>query len=182
MPVISNKKQMYRLLTQGQLGNTFRVWDGVDAFKRSMLFRSCYSGLFSVRCKTVGAPGDHHLGFREAVEFARCLERYDLVPIIQESSPDSHITLQGEFMWWNDVFYLSYSTQKAYMRTAMLDAKNVSGREAEVLLRHAMGQESWSDFVWLSMIYPEHAFEFTAYDRRVGVENKYVICWEVRAY
>jgi len=177
--IISSKPQMYRLLREGKLGNSFRVWRSTEDFEKSG-----FRGLTGVRCSDApGAPYWHHLTPHQTLHAVSLFEEAGYTPVIYEASPDRHIVMQGEFMWLNGFLYLRYSRAKTHMRAALaIDNNYAEGRRAEVLLRRSVGQKAWADFVWLSMIYPEHAFEFTAYDCPVGREQKLAVCWEVRAY
>lgn len=177
--IITSKRQMYRLLEAGKLGNTFQIWRSVDDFEESG-----FRGLTGVRCSDEpGAPYWHHLTPHQTLSAVSLFEDMGYTPVIYEASPDQHIIIQGEFMWLDGVAYIRYSRAKTHMRRALAEDNNyASGRQAEILMRHSLGQRSWREIVWLSMMYPEHVIEFTAYDKRVGRDGLTVIVWEVRNY
>ncbi len=186
--LITSKARMYELLRTGALGNTFRIWRSTEEFESSG-----FKGLTGIRASDEpGAPYWHHLTPHQTLYAVSLYEEMGYTPVIYEASPDQHIVMQGEFSWhthddlrgWSEpVLYLRYSRAKTHMRAALASDNNYAeGRHAEVLLRHALGQRSWAEVVWLSMIYPEHVIEFTAYDKKVGQKQQTICVWEVRAY
>lgn len=177
--MITTKKHMYRLLSEGALGNRFRIWTSVEAFERSG-----YRGLVGVRASDQpGATYWHHLTPHQALAASSLFEEMGLHPVIYEASPDRSIVMQGECVWLDGIFYVRYSRSQTHMRAALSSDNNYAeGRHGEILVRHAVGQRCWSDFVWLSLEYPDHAIEFTAYDRPVGVEQQLAVVWEIRHY
>ena len=176
---ITSKRQMYDLLRTGALGNSFRVWRSTEDFEASG-----FRGLTGVRCSDApGAPYWHHLTPHQTLFAVSLFEDMGHTPVIYEAAPDRHIVMQGEFMWLDGVFYLRFSRAKTHMREALVvDNNYAEGRQAEVLLRHTMGQRAWSEFVWLSLTYVEHVFEFTTFDKKVGQDQTTTVCWEVRMY
>lgn len=177
--VITSKRQMYELLRTGRLGNTFRIWRSTEEFEQSG-----FKGLTGIRASDEpGAPYWHHLTPHQSLFAVSLFEDMGYTPVIYEASPDRHIVMQGEFAWYEGTLYLRYSRAKTHMRHALATDNNYAeGRRAEVLLRGALGQRSWAEVVWLSMLYPEHVIEFTAYDCPVGREGLTICIWEVRSY
>ncbi len=111
-----------------------------------------------------------------------------------ESAPDSHLTIQGEY--WNGFErYMMFSMAQLAMKDALAlpldpmiprdcDWKYESeGIETDRILQHFMDGNSWDDFQLLRDRYPDHIIEFSTYDCNLGILPYHnTIIWEVRKY
>lgn len=171
------KGEMYRALYAGRFGNYPRAWQSLKE-----VLESGYSGHVSIRSKQTSNPVKlYHVPADELAGKVHSLPpaHRDAGLVFSESPDDSKRTIQGEY----DGFNLTYSFYQAPMRLAfekqMLHAE---GPSARWLLKRYL--ES-ADLEWLDDLlldFPGHVVEFSAFSCRVGMDRRWMIVWEVRAY
>jgi hypothetical protein len=175
---------MYDMLKAGAFGNRFRIWDTDEEFKAAV--DNGFNSLVGVRA--VGKPGlpyFHHKTYDEAIKIGKemrkscgCEIRY------YEASQDQHITIQGEFIEHDSGAMLEWSTAKTHMRAAFkIERRSMFGPGARLLLKHALSDGSYQDFLALGELFPNAVIEFTAYRILVGnIPGRNAVIWEVRHY
>jgi len=174
---------MFELYQNGAFGNKLRTWDNIHEF-----YASDYQGLVTLRYKGGVAGG---LAYYE-------IPRWDLPRIIDElrnkgtnvnlitvneSAPDSRLTIQGEIQ--QDEYGLSvfWSDKKAKMRVALQEGKQTRGIRAHFLLQKYLSPASYDDVNELSECYFGAVIEFSAYEMNLGCfRGRNTIIWECRHY
>jgi len=99
-----------------------------------------------------------------------------------EPMPDESLILQGEVVNKCGKLWLAYCRDKVTMRVALGNLTHVVGLQARMILKGACDATS---FVWIEELlerYPNHAIEFSAFEKKVGHLNLNTVIWEVRRY
>lgn len=177
--VIRTKRQMYRLLKQGRLGNTVRHYPNLQSLidDKTVEFVGC-------RCLQVNQPWMLYCcrkeklleGLRERKYTGEGLEFY-------ESPPDTYRRIQGELLRGPGGLHFRYTFVPGPMRLALRqEERNTSGLAAQHLLQ---GYTEPACYDWLMELldtYPDHVVEFTSYTIPVGTLLQPWLIWEVRYY
>lgn len=174
--MIANKYRMYQETSLGRW-NTLNFWETKEALQASG-----FDGLLGLRWRDgVGKAYHHHLTVSEILKVTEGL--YGDY-IYAEASNDDHITIQGEASYTLDGWHLEYSRCKTHMRQALgVERFIVSGVLALMVLRAYLYGSSFDNLQDLTVLYPDHVIEFTAYDMCVGrLRGQNIIIWEVRKY
>lgn len=175
---VNNKSSYYRRWLAGEFGNRPRAWGHIDELEKSS-----YVGLVNIRSTVAGSTKTTH-------HVPKSLCRAKLaelgLPIAEakfnEAMPDESLLIQGELSCDHCGWRLSYSFDKAVMRTAMQNARHVDGIVARVLLGEFCDASSFDDLSALLDEYPDHVIEFSVYRFPVGDCRRNTIVWEVRRY
>lgn len=159
---------MYRLLREGRLGNfTKRLSGSVDLATLPLNTR------VSVRSLEVGK-------FFEITTLDKALSRIK-THIVTVSPSDENLILQGEIMRSHLGLELFYNmTPNISHRDAMKNAKNVTGVNAVVLLKH-VAPEDYEHLVEIMDAY-DAIVEFSVYSMPEGEMSRRTLIWEVRNY
>lgn len=175
--MIKNKRQMYRLLNSGKLGNTFHSWDSWQE-----VLDSGYRGHLSVRSMTVSDPiRIYDVEFDEVQRRMKKIRRTDLV--FYEASPRKSRLLQGELMRSEKGLALLGTYVKEPMRIALEQSMfQVYGLEAVLHLKNNTDDYSYEHLQFLLDSYPGAVVEFTTFNKKVGQLRQRLIIWEVRNY
>lgn len=185
---LTNKTRMYRALNSGLLGNHMPTWNGADPELRTLIDQKQIGPLVSIRAMTVSAsikkyhvPVETLFDLFESVEKQYGLSRKHLT--VCEAPPDDFRTIQGEVSITERGLSLFSSFATLPMRNALEKDGTMSYRlKASSLLKQYLDA---CDCDWLHELlelYPDHTIEFTGFTRRVGVLNRRMLIWEVRAY
>ena len=173
---ITTKKQMYQLLNNGKLGNTFRSWDSWEE-----VLESGYRGLMSVRSLKIGDPVRiYDIPFEEVEKFA---PTHPHSLIFYEATPHKTRLFQGEVCVFNECLQLTYTFVKLPMRLAFNESElHAEGLLASSLMRTYVDPSSLDDIYELLKIYRGHVIEFSTFRVNVGILQKPTVIWEVRDY
>jgi len=164
---INNKKQMFNLLKNGSLGNSFRTWNSVDEIKKSG-----YSGKVTMRCKQGGGGllayevPQSQISKIINVWSKKGISNEDI--FFNENAPDHLLLMQGELMRTEDYYFLLHSFEKKKTKEAMETSKIVKGLKAKNLIKHLMNPASYEDIKLIFDLYPDSVIEFSIYSKNVG--------------
>lgn len=179
--IIKSKNLNYDAYKRGLFGNKLRTWYSLDEFKASGYNKS-------VSLRYSGPHGGMFCAYNvidvndKVDEFVAMGADRNLF-VVNESAPDEHLTIQGEFTHLENGYNLFYSEIKGKMRDAMKFGVSVKGLVALEMLRHYTSPNSFSDMVELIELYPYHVIEFSCYDHHLGdCIGRNTIIWEVRKY
>lgn len=103
---------------------------------------------------------------------------------VQESTPDTHLTLNAEIQSTADGLYLHYSTMQANMRDGLrMGGQHAWGLKAQCILRHHLWPADYDDVMALVEADPEGIVEASAFDMAVGaIPCRNTVVWEWRRY
>lgn len=180
---VTNKRQMYYLLTLGAFGNTIPQYSSVEEWRDSGDDRRYPS--WGVRTKTPGGPC-RLLCPAEEVEATVC----SFTPHLPNISV--MISTIGRVSWLGDVTYgpggwvlsgIEYPERYHDWRPLMRSPNRWEGLVARTLLRRHLNSNSLADLEALVDRFPDHVYELSCLDRCFGtVPGRNAILWEVRKY
>jgi hypothetical protein len=178
---IDNKRDMYLLYEAGAFGNKLRTWN-VETFLRETHRPATVSMRYQdpgwkLTCYEVPAS-QVHLKVAEWISWGA---KRDLIAL-NESAPDSRLTIQGELVQSEHFGYsFFYSTLKTKMRTAMQQGISLTGPYALTVAKSYMTGASADDIDLLLERYPGGVIEFSCYEMCLGsCPGRNTVIWEVR--
>lgn len=179
---ITNKAQMYELLSAGRFGNHIRVWYTLDE-----ALASGYTGLVSIRSLQVTHPVRlYHNPMEKLAEIVAGLPSSvtERGLVFFEAPPDAKRTIQGELTRLDSGYYLYYSRDCSPMRIALeKDGKHAYGLAAKLILQHYLEPSDYDALQDLLDDFPGAVIEFSATSVPIGViPHRKMVVWEVRHY
>lgn len=182
MAKVHCKKEMYRLMKEGEFGNYNLHWDSVHSWALVQMFGT-KAPLWGLR--SMGAGKNLRLDV-PTMEVAKTVEKE--FPNGCQISPmvDQWLTFRGEVM--NDpangglVLRGGSGLRDVKWREFFRDhAVNIKGLSAYQMLRKFLYLGDYEDLMDLMDRYPDHVVEFTSCNRYVGaIPRRNTIIWEVR--
>lgn len=182
--LIQGKKVMYELLKKGGFGNTIRMWETIEDLCRAK--EEGYSGNVSVRTSTISDTGIRpfypNRSVYEAIDLGQRLRCLGYTVHFNETPPDHLLRINAEYMLWDGLPYMEYSTLKTAMREGLRRQRlYVESTEATLILKTVLSPASFEDITLLAEQYPEAVVEFSAYDVFVGeLKGRNAVVWECR--
>lgn len=178
--IVIDKQTYFERAERYAFGNRLQMWSSLD-----QLIESDYRGELTIRSLVAG---DHifssHLSFEEAVTlYQSTINSHPVGLQLLESAPDHLLSIQGEVD--SDLDHMHYSTVRdVNLRRGLRESGQYSeGFRTRLLLKEALYPSSYSDLVELTMQYPGHAIEFSAYMGALGYyPGRNMVIWECRAY
>lgn len=180
---IISKEIGYNLYESGEFGNKLRTWKSLYSLQED-----CYEGTVTMRYASKYGKWCEYDIPQDGINIILTIweiEGADRNKVrFNESAPDKHLIIQGEFVEDKDYRYiLSYSADKVKMRVAMEFPKELLGFKALYLLQKHLSFESMRNMRRLLNTYPNAVVEFSAYDHFLGSTPKNnTVFWEVRNY
>lgn len=185
--IVDSKTKMYRLLRQGEFGNTFKNYTSVREVMNSDLKQ--ISVRYSDRSKNgksfFEVTDKEHLNSVIEKFVKNGAERGKICFNNGDFSLQKKIVIQGELCEIDGMLELAFSTREGItLREATnRGLKRTCGLTVKYMLQHYL----WpSDYDWLFELldkYPGHVIEFTTFSIPVGViRNRCTVIWEVRKY
>lgn len=181
MPVpITDKYQMYRLLTSGRLGHTLPSAETVDA-ARALMARYP-DGLFAIRLKQAGGRTRYNLTPAQILETITVTSGWNVSPMLS----DPHRVCYGHFLdavgGWDLYFSTDPKPCKLMPSKDGCTPRRLYRTAARTYLRSIMDDVSWANFLRLVKEYPDHVIEFTVMtDSRHAFGDSNTVFWEVRS-
>jgi hypothetical protein len=187
--ILNNKQDFERAYFNNELGNRLKSWQTLKE-----LLNSDYRGLVSIRSRQVSGTSYYNVPIDSiANKLGKSLNEY----YFNESAPDDHLIIQGEYFHGTSssgTFHnrsLMYSEAPVKMKEFIklpegrgLMCRHFSeGITTNIILQHYMNANSYDDFQILQEQYPDHVIEFGIYNHELGiVPHRNTIIWEVRQY
>ena len=184
--LISCKRNFFDLWWDNALGNKPQTWRTVEEFLASD-FREPVSLRYNGHL--LSQPLVSNIA-RERVECEmRQLERLGYqrrdYHVTEQFSPTKiRYLINGEAMRSREGLCLFFSTENKFMRAALTSSgTQIFGMKALVTLQTILGHNDFEDLMTLVDGYPDHAVEFSGFNRYVGnIPRRKMIIWEVRQY
>ena len=184
MEPITSKRRFYELWNRGELGNKPRTWKTVNELKQSI-----FNNTVAVRYVGTGLGGAPFIPNLSVDQVTSTLKK--LVKggwsekdfQISEQITDGYI-INGEIIRTSEGLALYYSLEDKLLREAFRSSgKQAIGLKASMILQHLLWPSDYEALMEINELYPDHAIEFSGFDRPVGViRGRRVIIWEVRRY
>lgn len=177
--MIQDKQTYYEYAERYAFGNRLRVWNSLD-----QLIRSGYRGELGIRSNRKSDQVYLHLSREAAIAIYQNQIRLNLAGFLFfESAPDHLVTLQGEVDSSLDCMHYAIGS-KTDMRNGLREyGQHSTYFETRMLLKLYLYPSSYSDLVELSLQYPDHVIEFSAYSIALGhFRDRNTLIWECRAY
>lgn len=179
--VLTSKTDSYYHYSRGAFGNKLRTWATYEE-----LINSDYKGVLCIRYNEPGSRFCRYdVPISEVGDRVKELIREGAVfekMVYSEMAPDSHLTIQGEFMRSIQYIDMLYSNEQVPMRRTK-EWKWITGVSALELIRSNFSPSSYEDLQALMDVYPDSIYEFSAYSCDVGsIPGRNVVIWEVRNY
>lgn len=181
--IVPTKTDMYELYQKGCFGNKLRTWSLEEYLNND------FTGTVVLRYAGTGGGGKaaYHLSRNEVPNVVAEWESEGLSRSrikVNESAPDSLLTVQGEVMRSEEGLSLRYSRMKAPMRKALAEQpEHARGLSAVLLLRHTLNPSSFEDIMELLDLYDGAVVEFSAFSVNLGdCRGRNALVWEVRHY
>lgn len=184
--VITTKRQMYKLLSEGGLGNTIPQYFDVDVWEKSL--DAAQFVQWGVRTLTPGGPCRLYCPREEVRSTAERPEFHSVgVNISVMIDAVRQVTL------WADVYDapgglivygIEYPPKGGSWRALMpVQGREYRGLAARHLLERHLSPSSLADLWALFERYPGHVCEFSVCDRPIGtIPGRNAVVWEVRHY
>lgn len=183
---VTNKKAMYRMLSDGVFGNTIRQYFSVADWEASP--ESSRYAYWGVRTLVPGGPCRLNCPVDEVRETAGRPE-FRAAGINISLMLDRVVTVT----LWCDVYDsptglyvygIEHPPRGGSWRAEMPSkGREYRGLAAHGVLRRHFSPSSLADLEALRERFPGHVYEFSACDRPVGtIPGRNTICWEVRQY
>lgn len=181
---INSKSENYEKYSKGLYGNKLRDWT-VEEYRTQQP-----SGIlsFSFRYASSRGGGSEFTAYN-VVDVEAKIEEFvgkgaDITCIrINESAPDSKLTIQGEVRIDEGGYYFFYSEEKGKMRDCLVRGRSAYGLTAKILLQKHLTPSSLSDLTELFEIYPNSIIEISTYSYNLGsCRGRNTLIWEVRNY
>lgn len=183
---ITNKRLMYRLLSQGEFGNTIRQYFSIDEWE------TCPDAqrieVWGVRSLIPSGPCDMYVP-RWNVPGLVAVRRYEGVAVNISCMIDAvrDVTL------WADVYdsdhgLIVYGIEHppkggSWRKLMPSQGREYRGVNAHTVLRRHLNECSLADLEVLREKYPGHVYELSACTRPIGtVPNRNAVMWECRLY
>lgn len=176
---ISNKTDMYRLLSAGHLGNTLPMWGSVAEFEAVKL-RPWKT--YGIRSKKPRGVFNAFVPYDEVAEVCRKrADDYVISPMVDDIAI---VTLWAN-VYENEsglnVEYVTHPERGVSWREGMQHPTHVVGINARMILKHHLNSASFDDLEILLGQYRGHVVELSALDRCIGtVSGRNAVIWEVR--
>lgn len=192
MPDIRSKKQMYEMLSAGLLGNTIPQYFSIERWEASEDYGRY--PLWGIRSGQAGGDPKCRLNVPTA----------EVAPLFHKWFPDSggniscmvdaHAVLRGEIIDTVDaprpglnLFYVPptapIDTADPWRGSFRNFGRHVAGAGLRLILEQYLWPSDLEELRDLIDRYPEHAIEFTACDRAIGIiPNRNTCIWECRRY
>jgi len=182
---IKYKSDYYFLYEKGFLGNKPLTWNSLDE-----IAESGWEGRICIRGKKgiARSKSKFDCTIKQAGRYIEKLRIEGIPPeqlTFNQSMPDEHLIVQGEFMRIApEIYNLIYTTVKKPMNRALEEETlDVRGLTALNLVKGNLFPSSYDDLQLLFDLFPDSVIEFSAYDICVGnLPNRNTIMWEVRNY
>lgn len=181
---ITDKHQMYRMLSRGIFGNTTKQWFSVEDWLREAPFAE----FWGIRTLAIGGPCRLMCPLGEVVETATSDEFAAAgVNISGMIDTITNVTLWAE-VYDSDTGLLVYAMEgppkaSSWRQWMPTHGKHYEGLAAQMLLKKHLWPASYDDIMSLRDLYPGHVYEFSACEDAVGViPDRNAIMWEVRKY
>lgn len=189
---ITTKRQMYRLLSEGVLGNTLPQWFSVEQWQAEYN-RYAHYDRWGVRSMSAG----HDKRMRHNVSTD------ELPALVRDTFPGGccnispmiarFAVLHAEVFeqTWSAPYGLTVwhcppidpNLADIWRQAFRQGGKQTIGLAAHELLQSWMWDSDYADLLALLERYPDHAVEMTVCSRAVGlIPNRNTIIWEVRLY
>lgn len=179
-PAITSKREMYRLLTQGNFGNTIRQYATVSEWENDGGPALPWWG---VRTKTPGGPCRLNCPAEEVTATALSFAPHEINISVMISSV-GNVTFLGELYDAPGGAILTgreWPPQVHDWRTEMRSPSTWVGAAVPLLLRRHLNPSSHEDLAALREAYPGHVYEFSCLSVCYGtVPGRNAIIWEVR--
>lgn len=174
MESILTKQRFCQLWIEGLLGNRPRIWKTLAAVQASKL-----SDLIAIRYVGYGWAGPFITNLRpgqlsrEMNRLARAGWRPSDFLFVEQITP-GHVNyvINGEVIRTESGLCLYFSTENMFMRPALQKSgEHVNGIIAVTILRHLLWPVDFKELSELVDRYPEHAIEFSGFDRQASGDN-----------
>lgn len=182
--IITEKKQMYRLLKEGRLGNTIPQYFDLDSWDSSLV------DLWGVRSNVAG--GDKRMRLNVPVDQVKSYVEKNFKPGEFNLSPmiDKYAVLKANLVDTDKepfVRSLHYCINKLILPWRQnfkhCGFHSNSRYQIDAILKHHCWPSSYDMLRELLEEFPYHVIEFTITDRAVGLMPQHnVIIWEIRYY
>lgn len=189
-PAITTKRQMYKLLGSGELGNFNRQWFDYAEWWNSPE-RTVYP-LWGIRSMTGGGDRRMRLNCPTDEVHKYLLDAFNLSGFQISPMLDQWVTIKGQMVEGSEAvpgLFLNYVPpgmvveEDPWRGSFQRYGRHVSGSAAIAILKTYLWPD---DFDWVRQLmqdYPGHAVEFSACSRAVGVlSGSNTVIWEVRLY
>lgn len=182
MATIGNKKEMYRLLKAGVLGNTLRQWDTPQA-----VVAYGFNGRVAIRSHTPGGEFMPNVPIGDIVRVAtEYMARNNCgaldMAICEMEAHGNRKIASIEVGHVHGVLVGMLSTSQALFREAMKHARHETGPRMRLTLKAVLDMCDYEHICTLMDCYTESSFELTCYERPLGVMHTRMIVWEGRDY
>jgi hypothetical protein len=177
---ITNKRQMYRMLSDGLFGNTNPAWFDLSSWDVNKSLASVW-GLRSM------VPGDTRCALDVPTDMVVDRVWHDFYQgVCISPMVDDWLTFRGEVFDTPTglMVYGLYGMKPVKWREAMSRyGVHYQGVNTRQLLKGVLNENSYDDLMILLEQYPGHVVEFTALDRCYGtVPHRNAVIWEVRFF
>jgi hypothetical protein len=189
--LIKNKRDFYRLASQGLCGNTMRTWGSIDEY---WPFRGKYP---YVGIRNQSATGGIVIPMIHCTRLRLELSKYRGDYIISEVPRPNNVesTLQGELSWahyaligepWAGLV-LRYTHDSGMMRDALANSgRHAFGWEATRLMKHYTSPRAFTEITNLFDRYTVDGqypvIEFSVFRKPAGINSRCLVIWEIRHY
>lgn len=185
MTVVSNKKQMYRMLASGEFGNTIPQYFDMDEWWRSE-DRDRYA-YWGVRSLTPGGPCLLNATRYGVLNFIsdEASPAYSISPMVDRITKINLMTEVLETEAGLQVYgIVNPDTKNGNWRSLMpKEGKQWSGLLARNILKQYLNDCSYADLMVLLEQYPGHVVELSACQSCIGtIPGRNAVVWEVRKY
>lgn len=183
---VTNKKQMYRMLTAGEFGNTIEQFFSVEEWLAAGAFRQ--SDWWGVRTLTPGGPCKLNCRVDDvvctaidytyaghAVNISLMIDRaYDVTAWLEVWDSPTGLVVEG----------IEYPPKGSSWRELMpTKRRSWSGVQARMILARHLNPNSLEDVNILIDRYKNHVLELSACSRCLGtLPHRNAVMWEVRQY
>jgi hypothetical protein len=183
-PPIKDKRDMYDRLARGELGNHIPQWMSLAEWRASGYVDPVGIRTMNSGAMQGGGPFLPHVPHDSVVEVVKHVQKAGYSVNISPMFPDKQIVCCGEVCRTTEGVSLYWSPLRIPYRDALkMGGKQTYRVHALEILLHYLYPCSYDELMELLDEYPDHAVEFTTYDRCVGVmPHRNTIIWEVRAY
>ena len=183
-PPVTNKKDFTRRYAAGEFGNASPTWSTLAEFYQAHLGPTS-KVLYSLRCKIPGGPCYYNLNSSEVVHQWTCQPLGADNFYVSEMAPHHIGTINGEVCRTIQGLNLFYGPGDVPMREALKQGKQVTGLQADMILRAKVDPSGYNWIMELLEEYPGHTVEFTSFAFPWGTLASVGHCtviWEVRLY
>lgn len=175
---IASKEEFLALSRQGRCGNVLRSWDRTRDIPPEVHWLGIRSRENASPC-FVAEVARKHLE-REIRRLATDRERLYFQEI---PAPGSERVANLEAMPCEGGLYIHLETQATLpVRGIRERTRPWQGAAGRVMLRAAVGEESYETLCELWDKYPDHIIEATQFSRACGMYEDHLVVWEIRIY